>query len=144
MTRLRRLTCLAATAALTLGVALATAPAASATDIGGDGNPYTDCGTGQTVASAPIHHGGRRIGVVEMRWSWQCSGNWTRTTSEIGARNLLSSIDTYPYDGRDTISDDHATSHWTRYRRVAPDREMCSIGMIHEQGDWRGVRVCSN
>src|SRR4051794_38036465 len=79
---------------------LVTAAPASAQDYGGDGNPAVDCPNGYTVASANIVENGTVIGLVEMRWSWACSGNWTRTTSYIGARNLYSEIYASPSDSR--------------------------------------------
>ncbi|CRK57721.1 hypothetical protein [Alloactinosynnema sp. L-07] len=119
-----------------------TALPASATDVGGDGNPAVDCPNGYTVASRTIERNGQVIGTVEMRWSWACSGNWTRTTSYIGARQLRSGINTQPFD-RHTYGDDYAVQNWSPYRRVAPTQSMCSYGqIIDENGYGWGMHFC--
>jgi hypothetical protein len=138
---------LAARVGVTAAVALATmcgvTATASATDVGGDGNPAVDCANGYTVASRPIERNGQTIGLVEMRWSWACSGNWTRTTSYIGARNLRSGINTQPFDDSFTYADDYAVQNFSPYRRVASTQSMCSYGtIIDENGYGWGMHFC--
>ncbi len=128
---------------ITAAALTVTAGTASATDVGGDGNPNNSCPNGYTVTSAPITKAGQTIGLVEMRWSWGCGGNWTRTTSYIGARRLQSHIDTNPWDGRDTYGDDFATQNWSPFRRVAPTQPMCSAGYIEDGGTFYWNYVCA-
>ncbi|CRK57720.1 hypothetical protein [Alloactinosynnema sp. L-07] len=122
---------------------IVTTGTAAATDVGGDGNPANVCPNGYTVASAPILRNGQTIGLVEMRWSWTCGGNWTRTTSYIGARQLQSMIDTNPWDGRETWADDYATQNWSPFRRVAPSQGMCSNGFIEDGGALYHASICA-
>jgi hypothetical protein len=132
----------AVAAAIAMGATVTTGTAA-ATDVGGDGNPYVSCPNGYTVASANIMRGGQTIGLVELRWSWACGGNWTRTTSYIGARTLTSFIDTNPWDGRETYADDFATQNASPFRRVAPSQGMCSNGFIEDGGGLYSASVCA-
>jgi len=143
MRNIRTRTVLSLVSALAISGLVAAVPA-SATDSGGDGNPV-NCANAQPVASVPIIGGnGATIGLVEMRWSAACSGNWTRTTSYIGNQRLVSVIETSPYT-RQAVGDDYATSNWSPYLRVAPSQRMCSTGSIFNSiGEQFWGQVCSN
>ncbi|MFJ8045466.1 hypothetical protein ACIRBX_33660 [Kitasatospora sp. NPDC096147] len=136
------------TATLTLALALAGggliggATGASATDLGGDGNPYYDCPNARTIASAPIVRNGSTIGLVEMRWSSACSGNWTRTTSYIGARRIDSQITDDPVT-RLAQSYEVTTQNFSFYLRVPASKRMCSVGTIFDNG-LNTAYFCSN
>lgn len=118
------------------------AGAASAADTGGNGNPLASCPNAYTVASAPITSGGRQVGLVELRWSWACSGNWARTTSYVGVRTLTSviQIGVPPYNPVAT-GQDNAAQNFSPFLRVAPTQRMCAHGYIAGVGD---VGLCSN
>ncbi|NGY63067.1 hypothetical protein G7043_29510 [Lentzea sp. NEAU-D13] len=115
---------------------------ASAVDVGGNGNPYYDCPNAFTVASTNITRNGQVIGLVEMRWSWSCSGNWTRTTSYIGARSLYSAIDKNPNENT-AYGLDYATQNWSPYWRVAASQPMCSYASIQDGGTYYYGTVCA-
>ncbi|NEC68751.1 hypothetical protein [Streptomyces sp. SID9727] len=136
-------TAIAAAALLCTGV-LGAAPEAAAADYGGDGNPSADCAGGQTIASANIVNAGTVVGVVEMRWSWACSGNWTRTTSYVGTKTLESYTEV-PRTGRNSRAVDTGTSNWSPYLRVAPSERVCSWGRVFINDNLRvGATVCSS
>lgn len=117
---------------------------ASATDIGGNGNPAVSCPNGYTVKSANIYRNGAVIGKVEMRWSWACSGNWTRTTSYIGATHLYSRIQKNPWDGTYAIGDDYGyAQNWSPYLRVSPSQSMCSVGVVYVGSTPYSSAVCA-
>ncbi|MGW4369499.1 hypothetical protein ACWEKT_28025 [Nocardia takedensis] len=127
-------------AALVLG-----ASSAHATDVGGDGNPATDCSGGYTVQSATVYYDFQAVGLVELRWSYACSGNWTRTTSYIGARPLYSQVYLESNPADEAHSWDNATSHFTRYIQVAPSDRVCVRGEINVGGvTARSAEFCSN
>jgi len=127
-----------------LAGSVALAPSASAADYGGDGNPATDCPNAYTVASAPITNGsGATIGLVELRWSYACSGNWSRTTSYIGTQFLNPGV-YVPDGGAWASSTDVATQDFTRYLRVSPTQEVCASGVIETGTGWWGNTVCSH
>lgn len=131
---------ISATAVLALGT-----PSAHATDYGGDGNPASGCTGGYTVASAPVVYDGNTVGLVELRWSAACGGNWTRTTSYIGARDLYSKVYLQNDPGLAATSFDTATSHFTRYIRVNPSDRVCAFGQVNVGGATaRSAEVCSN
>ncbi|GAA1957417.1 hypothetical protein [Kitasatospora viridis] len=135
-----------AAAALIGAAALSAAPAASATDSGGDGNPATDCPGGYTVASTSIHdYNGAVVGLVEMRWSAACSGNWTRVTSYIGSYHLEAEIGEGADYTPSAIANDTATQNFTPYLRVSPSQYMCSLGTIAVTNDIQyTAQICSN
>lgn len=117
---------------------------ASATDVGGNGNPAVSCPNGYTVKSANIYRSGTNtvIGQVEIRWSWACSGNWTRTTSYLGVRHLFSTI-AYPSGSPYAYGDDYGYSqNWSPYIRVASNQTMCATGWIEDNG-WHSATVCA-
>lgn len=132
-------------AATLIGAALCTPATASATDYGGNGNPATDCSGGYTVASAQVVYDFQTVGLVELRWSAACQGNWTRTTSYIGSRPLYSQIYVQANETVKASAGDTATSHFTPYLRVAPSTRMCSFGQINVGGvTARTAEICSN
>jgi hypothetical protein len=113
-------------------------------DVGGNGNPYNDCPNGQTIASANIYQNGSVIGLVELRWSWACSGNWTRTTSYIGAKTLISEVWKDPSGGY-AMGDDYATQNWSPYVVVSPSQRMCFNGVIRVSSNQQyAAGGCSN
>ncbi|MDH6108831.1 hypothetical protein P3T36_002249 [Kitasatospora sp. MAP12-15] len=122
------------------------APSASATDSGGNGNPATDCPNGSTVASTNIYdYNGAVVGLVEMRWSAACSGNWTRVTSKYGAYHLEAVIGEGVNYDPGAVANDIATQNFTPYLRVAPSQYMCSLGTIAVTNDIQyTAQVCSN
>jgi hypothetical protein len=130
---------------LALAGTVALAPSASATDYGGDGNPATDCPNAYTAASAPItDSAGTTIGLVELRWSYSCSGNWTRTTSYNGTRSLVSVVGNSD-DTVEASADDVASQNFTPYLRVPASQRMCAAGYINAgNNQWYGNAVCSN
>ncbi|WP_328917521.1 MULTISPECIES: hypothetical protein [unclassified Streptomyces] len=133
-----------AAAALVGAGLLGAAPDAAATDSGGDGNPAVDCANGQTIASASITNAGVVVGLVEMRWSWACSGNWTRTTSYVGSKTLESYTEA-PRTGQNSLAVDVGTSNWSPYLRVAPSERVCSWGRVYLADNLRvGATVCSS
>lgn len=135
---------LVAAVATTAAALLATAPAAHAEDIGGNGNPAVACPNAQTIATTNILRDGAVIGRVEMRWSSACSGNWTRTTSLIGAHELDSSIRVAPSGSPIAWGIDVATQNFSPYLRVAPTQRMCSFGAIVIGDLHYNAEVCSN
>ncbi|MGW2477042.1 hypothetical protein [Streptomyces sp. NPDC001665] len=136
-------TTIAATLLIGAGL-LGAAPQAAATDYGGDGNPAVGCGGGQTIASANIVNAGTVVGIVELRWSWACGGNWTRTTSYVGTKTLESYTEV-PRTGRNSRAVDVGTSNWSPYLRVAPSERVCSWGRVFINDNLRvGATVCSN
>ncbi|WP_328996182.1 hypothetical protein OG394_16165 [Kribbella sp. NBC_01245] len=63
-------------------VTLTSAAPAHASDWGGDGTP-SGCSSPITVATASIYGSrgnlaGKKIGELQLRWSWSCHGNWSR------------------------------------------------------------------
>jgi hypothetical protein len=134
------------TLAIIGAVLLGGAPGASATDSGGNGNPAIDCPNGYTVASTPIYdYNGAVAGLVEMRWSATCSGNWTRVTSYIGTYHLEAVIGVGTNYDPGAIANDITTQNFTPYLRVAPSQYMCSLGTIAVTNDIQyTAQVCSN
>lgn len=143
--RLTRLLVASAAAAGIAAGSIMGAPIASA-DSGGDGNPFVSCPNGYSIAQAPIMNGSQQVGLVELRWSYSCGGNWARTTSYIGARDLQAH--TYRANGTGVRAmgwDSGVTQNVSPFIRVGASERMCAYGSVRVNPNANpGAVVCSN
>jgi hypothetical protein len=127
---LRRRTRVLAVTVVAAATTLVTAGPAHASDWGGDGDPTT-CSNVITVKTAPIYGSrgptaGKQIGELQLRWSWGCSGNWSRVVlwggmyssqvtveQSVSAEGRSAGATNYVYTGSG------GTSAWTPYVRLA-------------------------
>lgn len=142
--RIRAATLLATTAILGTAL-LGGAPGASATDLGGDGNP-SHCLNAYTVASATIYdYNGAKVGLLELRWSASCSGNWARLTSGIGVQVLFAGIQYDPDIRIYASAVDLAAANFSPYMIVPASQRMCAVGNIRvDEAHQYSATVCSN
>ncbi|MFB6720533.1 hypothetical protein ACFCV3_10250 [Kribbella sp. NPDC056345] len=133
---------------------------AHATDWGGNGDPST-CASPITVATAGIygsrgHLIGKKIGELQLRWSWSCHGNWARVVLYGGNYPDTVTVDqVVESEGRRAGANNvvhpgsGGATAWTPYIRLANSQSTACV-QVSASSDFgtlnfhtNGARVCA-
>ncbi|MCM0621781.1 hypothetical protein [Nocardioides bruguierae] len=135
---------------------------ASAADFGGNGNPATSCSNAYTVKSAPLVGSrgptrGKVVGVLQLRWSWTCHGNWSRVVlyGNSGYSDTVNVEQIVESEGRRAGANDwirpgsSGASSWTPFIRLANSQSTACV-QAWASSDFNtlnyhtiGARVCA-
>ena len=133
---------------------------AHATDWGGNGDPQT-CASPITVATAGIYGSrgnliGKKIGELQLRWSWSCYGNWARVVLYGGNYpNSVTVEQVVSSEGRSAGANDvvvpggGGATAWTPYLRLANSQSTACV-QVWASSDFgtlnfhtNGAKVCA-
>jgi len=89
---------------------------ASCSNKGCNGKDPQSTGCSQTfqardIRTAPIMSNGKKVGLIELRWSPFCGNNWARVTSLVGPANLTATATRH--DGAKMSASGKGTLLWT-------------------------------
>jgi hypothetical protein len=141
-------------------IVMGAAPA-QASSFGGDGDP-SGCSSPSTVATTSIYGSrgnlsGKKIGELQLRWSWSCYGNWSRVVMYGGMYSSPVTVEQIvESEGRRAGSTDDGvrtgsggTSAWSPYIRLANSQSTaCVQAWLSSDFDTlnfhtNGARVCA-
>ncbi len=142
-------------------VAVVGATPAQASSFGGNGDP-SGCANPINVATAPIYGSrgylaGKKIGELQLRWSWSCYGNWSRVVMYGGMYSSPVTVEQIvESEGRRAGSTDFGvrtgtagTTAWSPYLRLAnsQSRACVQVWLSSDFGTLNfhtnGARVCA-